>query len=215
MCIPRSSIRDNLIKEKPNGGLVGYFGIENVLVLVSGNYFWPHIHKDVIKFVQSFQICQVAKGSSQNIRLYTPLIVPTRPWEEISKDFLLGLPKTSRFNDSIFVIMDRFSNITHIKPCKKKTDVVHLVESFFKETVRLHGLPKSIVLDRDNKFIGYFWRILWKKINIELKFSYTFHPQTDGQTKVVNRILVNLLRCLVGKKGWKLGLSSSTRRVYI
>ena len=72
--------------------------------------------------------------------------------------------------------------------------------------MRLHGLPKSIVSDRDTKFVGYFWRTLWKKLRKELKFSSTHHPQTNGQTKVVNRGFGNLLRCLVGEKpkGWDL-----------
>ena len=72
--------------------------------------------------------------------------------------------------------------------------------------VRLHGLQKSIVSDRDTKFVVYFWRILWKKLKIELKFSYAHHPQNDGQIEVVNRSLGNLLSYLVGDKpkGWDL-----------
>ncbi|KAL5844505.1 hypothetical protein ACOSQ3_010558 [Xanthoceras sorbifolium] len=74
----------------------------------------------------------------------------------------------------------------------------------FKEVVRLYGLPKSIVSDRDVKFMGHFWRTLWRKMGTELKYSSTCHPQTDGQTEVVNRSLGNLLRCFVGKyvKSW-------------
>ena len=75
---------------------------------------------------------------------------------------------------------------------------------FFKEVVRLHGVPKSIVLDRDTNFFGYFWCTLWKKLKIDLKFSSSHYPQIDGQKDVVNHSLGNLLRCLVGDKpkGW-------------
>ena len=95
-------------------------------------------------------------------------------------NFFLGLPKTSKGYDSIFVVVDRFSKMAHFIPCKKTIDVVQVVDIFFREIVRFHELPKSIIFDRGIKFVCHFWRILWKKICIELKFSSTFHLQIDG-----------------------------------
>lgn len=144
------------------------------MALVSENYFWPQIHKDVRKFVQSCRVCQVAKGSSQNTGLYKPLIVPERPWQDISMDFVMGLPKTQRGHDSIFVLVDIFSKMAHFIACKKTTDAVHVADLFFKEIVRLHKLPKSIVLDRDK----FCWILLEDTLEeaediFEVQFSFS------------------------------------------
>ena len=89
--------------------------------------------------------------------------------------------------------------MAHLIPCQKTSDATHVANLFFKEVVRLHGLPKSIVSDRDTKFVGHFWRTLWNKMGISSSFISTYHPQMDGQTEVVNQILGDLLRILLAE----------------
>jgi hypothetical protein len=94
LCIPKYSMRENLLKEKHSGGLVGHFGHDKTSSKLNGSYFWPGMRTDVKKFVDRCRICQHTKGKRQNTGLYQPLPIPERPWDTVSMDFILGLPRT-------------------------------------------------------------------------------------------------------------------------
>ena len=109
LCIPRCSMRENLIQENHSGGLLGHFRQDKTFALVSNFYFWPKMQHDVKKFVEICRFCQHEKGRIQNTGLYQALHIPARPWDSTSMDFVLGLPRTQRGHDSIYVVVDRFS----------------------------------------------------------------------------------------------------------
>lgn len=201
LCIPDCSLRLQLITELHGEG---HIGRDRTLHLVATSYFWPTLRRDVERFVERCVTCQTSKGQASNAGLYLPLPIPTQPWTDISMDFVMGLPRTQKGYDSIFVVVDRFSKMVHFIPCKRTTDAVQVGTLFFREVYRLHGLPLSIVSDRDPRFLGHFWRSMWKLLDTSLDMSTAYHPQTDGQTEVTNRSLGNLLRCLVGSsiKKW-------------
>ena len=120
-------------------------------------------------------------------------------------DFVLGLPRSKHGHNSIFVVVDRFSKMAHFIPCSKKNDASHIANLFFRDIVRHYGIPKTIVSDCDVKFMSYLWKSLMAKFGVKLLFSTSSHPQTDGQTEVVNRSLSTLLRVLIKKnlKNWE------------
>nr|KYP50846.1 Transposon Ty3-I Gag-Pol polyprotein [Cajanus cajan] len=182
ICIPQGSIRKLLVQESHEGGLMGHFGVEKTLSFLKEKFFWPHMRRDVERFCSRCIACLQAKSKVMPHGTYTPLPVANSPWVDISMDFILGLPKTQRGMDSIFVVVDRFSKMAHFIPCHKIDDASNIARLFFKEVVRLHGLPKTIVSDRDTKFLSHFWKTLWSRLGTKLLFSTTCHPQTDGQT---------------------------------
>ena len=103
----------------------------------------------------------------KNIGLYT-LSVPNCPWQDVSRDFMLRLPKTTRKHDSIFIVLDHFSKMAHFLLCLKIADAFRIAAFYFNEVVRLQGMPKTIISDKDIKFMSYFWKTPWHKMETKL-----------------------------------------------
>lgn len=106
LCISDCSLRLQLIAETHNEG---HIGRDRTLHLLSQSYFWPTLRRDVERFVERCTTCQTSKGHATNTCLHLPLSIPSQPWSDISMDFVMGLPRTQKRFDSIFVIVDQFS----------------------------------------------------------------------------------------------------------
>nr|CAD1820506.1 unnamed protein product [Ananas comosus var. bracteatus] len=177
LCIPQCSLRYFIIKEAHEGGLSGHFGRDKTVALLQEHFYWPHLYKDVSNYIARCKTCHIAKSHVQNTGLYTPLPVPNAPWEDVSLDFVLGLPQTQWHKDSIMVVVDRLSKMAHFIPRTKTMDATHIADLYFREIVKHHGIPKTITSDRDTKFVSHFWRTLWRKLGTTLQFSSSHHPQ--------------------------------------
>jgi len=182
LCISNGFIRDLLVREAHDRGLAGHFGENKTLELVKEHFYWPGIIRYVYRVLERCVACKKAKSKEAAHGLYMPLPVLDQPWVDVSMDFVLGLPRMQRGKDSIMVVINRFSKMSHFLPYHKIDDTSHVADLFFQNIVRLYGIPKSIVSDRNTKFLSYFWKILWKKLGTRLLFCTTCHPQTDGQT---------------------------------
>jgi hypothetical protein len=135
--------------------------------------------------------------------LLQPLPILEQKWESISMDFITGLPLVQG-KDCIYVVVDRLTKFAHFFAISSKYSTTQVAKLFFREVFRLHGLPKTIVSDRDNRLMEGFWQELFRLVGTELTPSTSYHPQTDGQTKIVNKWLEGYLRNYVSgqQKAW-------------
>jgi hypothetical protein len=128
-------MRENLFKEKHSGGLAWHFGHDKTFSKLNKSYYWPGMRADVKRFMDRCIICRHSKGKRKNEGFYQPLPIPDRPWDAVSMEFILGMPRTQRGFDSIFVVVDRFSKMAHFIPCQKTSDTTHIANLFFKEVI--------------------------------------------------------------------------------
>jgi hypothetical protein len=125
--------------------------------------------------------------------MYTPLPTSDRPWESIPMDYMSGLPSTKRGNDCVLVVVDHFSKMAILVAYKKSITTEATAKIFFERVWVHFGIPQTIVSDRDSRFLSTFWSSLWSLLDTKLTKSTSFHPQTDGQTEVVNRMIMHIL----------------------
>ncbi|KAL2226381.1 UNVERIFIED_CONTAM: Transposon Ty3-I Gag-Pol polyprotein [Sesamum indicum] len=166
-------------------------------------YWWPTMKKNVAEFVAKCLTCQQVKAEHQAPagKLH-PLIIPEWKWEKITMDFVIRLPRTFRRHDVIWVIVDRLTKSAHFLPIRQNDSLDKLAELYVSEIVRLHGIPTSIVSDRDPRFTSHFWGSLQTALGTKLHFSTAFHPQTDGQSERTIHTLEDMMRaCVIESRG--------------
>ena len=163
--------------------VIGHFGGQRTSDYVRQWYWWPKVNSHVEEFCKTCGICQQAKTLNKKpAGVLHPLPIPSKPWESIGMDFIGPFPESQGCN-YLWVIVCRLTSRVHVVPIKTTTTATELSWLFVKEIVRLHGLPKSIVSDRDSKFTSRWWREVHRLLGAKLLMSTSFHPETDGTTE--------------------------------
>ncbi|KAJ8637477.1 hypothetical protein MRB53_011744 [Persea americana] len=169
---------------------------------LKGRSWWNNMKREIASYVSSCLTCQRVKFEHKKPPgLLHPLYIPKWKWEDLTMDFVSGLPRTRRQHDAIWVIVDRLTKSAHFLPFRKDMGFSEMSKLFVKEIVRLHGVPVSIISDRDSRFVSTFWQTYQNAMGTRLRFSTAYHPQTDGQSKRTIQTLEDLLRASVADFG--------------
>jgi len=175
-------------------------GIAKTLARLQANFWWEGMRNDVKKFIMECSICQQMKYETKRTPgLLQPLPIPTAIWEDLSLDFITGLPPSHNFT-AILVVVNRFPKGVHLASLHPNFTAHRVASVFFNTVCKIHGIPRSLVSDRDPLFISKFWRNLFSLCGTKLQMSTSYHPETDGQIEVFNRVLEQYLRSFVHTK---------------
>ncbi|QRW24417.1 Retrotransposable element Tf2 protein [Rhizoctonia solani] len=191
------TLRTDLLHIFHNSPLAGHPGRQHTLELVSRNYYWPGIRADTYWHVDSCETCQRIRKPKYASIPPQPLELPVRPWQHVSYDMIVDLPKDGS-NDSILVIVDSFTKYGIFVKCSKKLKAPKLAELFLEHVWKRHGMPEKMVSDRGRVFNNKFLKALYKRLGIDPHFSSAYHPQSNGQTERVNPSIEHFLRAYLG-----------------
>jgi hypothetical protein len=199
ICVPEDgNFRQTIMDEAHNLVYSIHPGSTKMYMDLKQKYWWNGMKADIARFVAHCDTCQRIKAEHQKpAGLFQPLPIPVWKWDEIGMDFVVGLPKTQKGHDSIWVIVDRLTKFAHFLPVRTTYGGEKLAKLYIENIVKLHGVPSRIVSDRGTQFTSRFWKSLHKAMGTKLDFSSAYHPHTDGQTERVNQILEDMLRACV------------------
>jgi len=178
----------------------GHEGMQRTLHRLRRDFHFPDMRRVVQDYVRACPTCQRFKTEHlQPAGLLLPLPVPTGVWTDIGLDFIEALPRV-KGKSVILTVVDRFSKYCHFIPLAHPYSAESVAQAFFTDIVRLHGMPQSMVSDRDPVFTSTFWRELMRLMGAKLHMTTAFHPQSDGQSEAANRVIAMYLRCFSGDR---------------
>ena len=190
------SIKQKLMQEVHAVPYVGHLGYQKTLKKLQQHFYWLDHTLEIRDFVLSCEICQQEKSVYRvPAGLLEPLTLPEQKWADVSLDFIMGLPKSAKGYDGILTVVDRATKMVHLVAVNQTITAAETALDFWNAVGKLHGIPRSIVSDRDPRFVSRFWQELWRLLRTKLRMSSAHHRQTDGQTEAANRVVEMVLRC--------------------
>ena len=211
MCVPEiGELKREIMEEAHSSAYAMHPGSTKIYFSLREHYWWKGMKKEIADFISKCLTCQQVKAEHQkSTGKIQPLPIPVSKWEKITMDFVIGLSRTRRQHDALWVIVDRLTKSAHFLPISNDDPLDKLAQLYVEEIVRLHGVPISIVSDRDPGFTSRFCSSLHDAMGTRLHFSTAFHPQTDGQSDKTIKSLEHMLRaCVIEFKGrWDMHLS--------
>jgi hypothetical protein len=176
-------------------------GYQKTIVTIRKQYFWLGMKKEVLYFIARCLVCQKVKVEQIHpTSLLQPFPIPKWKWEVVTMDFITKLPRIAKQHDSIMVVVDKLTKDSHFIPVKSTYKEPHIAEIYMHEVDKLHGVPKTIVSDRDFKFTLNFWKGILKGFGTSLNLSIAYHPKSYGQTERVNQVIEDMMRMYVMDK---------------
>ena len=197
-----ASVKQQILKLFHDSLTGGHSDIQVTKKRIASVLYWKGLSRDIRNYIRVCIVRQRNKPDlSSPVGLLQPLPIPNAIWEDISMDFVEGLLK-SRGKDTILVVVDRLNKYAHFLNLAHPFFSAIVAQLYFEHIFELHGLPKTIVIDRDRIFLSKFWQKLFTLLKVSLHMSPTYHPHNDGQTEVVNMSLEleGYLRCMTGEK---------------
>ncbi|GJV56868.1 putative reverse transcriptase domain-containing protein, partial [Tanacetum coccineum] len=178
-------------------------GADKMYYDLRDRYWWPSMKKDIAMYVSKCLTCLKVKVEHQRPSgLLQQPEIPKWKWEGIVMDFVIKLPRASSGHDIIWVFMDRLTKSAHFLPMREDYKMDILARLYLNEIVARHGVPISIILDHDSRFISRFWLSMQEALGTRLDMSTAFHPQTDGQSERTIQTLEDMLRaCILDFRG--------------
>ncbi|GJP52565.1 hypothetical protein CLOM_g11667 [Closterium sp. NIES-68] len=170
-------LRHLLLEEYHDVLYAGHFGSNKTLTGIAKHYYWPQMADNVQNFITSCTTCQRMKSSKQKkAGLLQPLPVPKQPWQVVSLDFITGLPPTTSGHDAILVVIDKFSKMGHFIPTHTTARTEETAQLFVRYIISQHGIPTTLISDRDPKFTSKFLKELMSLLGTKLAMSSAYHP---------------------------------------